>query len=58
MRISRFAWLLIPLLLIGVYFLQHDPQSTRAQARVTPAIPVVGAPIDPMQATEMVFSGL
>ena len=55
MRISRFAWLLIPLLLIGVYFLQ---QSTRAQARVTPAIPVVGAPIDPMQATEMVFSGL
>jgi hypothetical protein len=58
MRIPRSAWLLIPLLLIGVYLLQHNPHSTRAQAGVTPAIPMIGGTMDPMQAPQTLFSGL
>jgi len=51
----RFAWLLIPLLLVGVYFLQHNPQSSRAQASLTAAIPVIGGP---MAGPQTMFSGL
>jgi hypothetical protein len=57
MRIPRSAWLLIPLPLIGVYLLQHNPHSTRAQARVTRTIPMIGGATNPVQAPQMLFSG-
>ena len=58
MRLSRFAWLLVPLLLFGVYSLQRNPHLTRAQTRVTPGIRVMSGPVDPMKAPQMMFSGL
>src|SRR5262249_53910704 len=62
MRLPRFTWLLIPLLLIGVYFLQHTPHSTRAQANAASAqaslARMAPAMADPMKAPQMMFSGL
>jgi hypothetical protein len=68
MRIPRFTWLLIPLLLTGVYFHQRNPHLTRAQASPaqasgTPVVPAIAVPVvpltaDPMKRPHVLFSGL
>jgi hypothetical protein len=53
MRLPRFAWLLIPLLLMGVCLLQRSPHWTRAQPSSVPLVPAIA---DPMKAPQVLFS--
>jgi hypothetical protein len=61
-RLPRFAWLLIPLLLISFSPVQRNPHLTRAQASAAPAqgslVPVAPAIADAMNAPQVLFSGL